>query len=85
MMQQQLVQVVQEQIQHSALKSCETFDKDILNTEEKPQSIVTRNLKVVKRIVSEGYGHMLKRTCVDQYKKKSFIFYANARIAEIKN
>ena len=66
-------------------KKLETFDKDILNTEEKPQSIVTRNLKVVKRIVSEGYGHMLKRTCVDQYKKKCFIFYANDRIAEIKN
>ena len=63
----------------------ETFDKDILNTEEKPHSIVTRNLKVVKRIVSEGYGHMLKRTCVDQYKKKCFVFYANDRIAEIKN
>lgn len=45
----------------------------------------SRNLKVVKRIVSEGYGHMLKRTCVDQYKKKCFIFYANDRIAEIKN
>lgn len=63
----------------------ETFDNDILNTEEKPQSIVTRNLKVVKRIVSEGYGHMLKRTCVDQYKKKCFVFYVNDRIAEIKN
>ena len=66
-------------------KKLETFDKDILNKEEKSQSIVTRNLKVVKHIVSEGYGHMLKRTCVDQYKKKCFIFYANDRIAEIKN
>ena len=29
----------------------ETFDKVIVNAEEKPQSIVTRNLKAVKRIV----------------------------------
>lgn len=63
----------------------EKFDKDILNTEEKSQSIVTRNLKVVKRIINEGYGYMLKRTCVDQYKKKCFVFYENERIVEIKN
>lgn len=63
----------------------ETFDKDIVNTEEKPQSIVTRNLKVVKRIVSEGYGHMLKRTCVDQYKKKCFIFYFMRMIELLKS
>ena len=63
----------------------ENFDKQILNSEEKPQCIVTRNLKAVKRIIAEGYGYMLKRTCVDQYKKKCFIFYANDRIAEIKN
>lgn len=61
------------------------FDKDIVDVEEKPQSIVTRNLKAVKRIVGEGYGYMLKRTCVDQYKKKCFVFYANDRIVEIKN
>lgn len=63
----------------------ETFDKVIVNAEEKPQSIVTRNLKAVKRIVDEGYGYMLKRTCVDQYKKKCFVFYENERIAEIKS
>ncbi len=62
----------------------EKFDKDILNVEEKPQSIVTRNLKAVKRIVNEGYGYLLKRTCVDQYKKKCFVFYENERISEIK-
>ena len=28
---------------------------------------------------------MLKRTCVDQHKKKAFVFYANDRIAEIKS
>ena len=63
----------------------ETFDKVIVNAEEKPQSIVTRNLKAVKRIVDEGYAYMLKRTCVDQYKKKCFVFYENDRISEIKN
>ena len=40
--------------------------------------------RVVKRVVSEGYGYMLKRTCVDQHKKKAFVFYANDRIDEIK-
>lgn len=40
---------------------------------------------MVKRIVDEGYAYMLKRTCVDQYKKKCFVFYENDRIAEIKN
>ena len=60
------------------------FDKQILNVEEKPNVIVTRNLKAVKRIIAEGYGYLLKRTCVDQYKKKCFIFYENDRIAEIK-
>lgn len=60
------------------------FDKQILNAEEKPNVIVTRNLKAVKRIIAEGYGYLLKRTCVDQYKKKCFIFYENDRIAEIK-
>lgn len=60
------------------------FDKQILNAEEKPNVIVTRNLKAVKRIIAEGYGYLLKRTCVDRYKKKCFIFYENDRIAEIK-
>lgn len=63
----------------------EGFDKDIVNAEERPKSIVTRNMKAVKRIVDEGYGYMLKRTCVDQYKKKCFVFYENDRIAEIKD
>ena len=62
----------------------EEFDKNIVNAEDKPETIVTRNLRVVKRVVSEGYGYMLKRTCVDQHKKKAFVFYANERIAEIK-
>ena len=62
----------------------EAFDKDILGAETKPNVIVTRNLRVVKRAVSEGYGYMLMRTCVDQHKKKTFVFYANERIAEIK-
>ena len=62
----------------------EEFDKLILNSGEKPNVVVTRNLKAVKRIIAEGYGYMLKRTCVDQYKKKCFIFYENDRIAEIK-
>ena len=62
----------------------EEFDKVVVNAENKPETIVTRNLRVVKRVVSEGYGCMLKRTCVDQHKKKTFVFYANDRIAEIK-
>ena len=57
---------------------------DIVNAESKPDTIVTRNLRVVKRVVSEGYGNMLKRTLVDQHKKKAFVFYANDRITEIK-
>lgn len=62
----------------------EDFDNTIVNADGESETIVTRNLRVVKRAVSEGYGHMLKRTCVDQYKKKVFVFYANDRIAEIK-
>ena len=62
----------------------EEFDKVVVGVEGKPETIVTRNLRVVKRAVSEGYGYMLKRTCVDQHKKKAFAFYANDRIAEIK-
>jgi hypothetical protein len=61
------------------------FDKQVLNAEEKTKCIVTRNLNAVKRIVYEGYGYMLKRTCVDQYKKKCFIFHYNDRISEIKD
>lgn len=68
----------------SADETWEEFDKNIVNAEDKPETIVTRNLRVVKRVVSEGYGYMLKRTCVDQHKKKTFVFYANDRIAEIK-
>ena len=64
--------------------SWEDFEKLVVNAESKPDTIVTRNLRVVKRAVSEGYGNMLKRTCVDQHKKKAFVFYANDRIAEIK-
>ena len=62
----------------------EDFDKNILGSEEKPKNIVTRNIKAVKRVIEEGYGYLLKRTCVDQYGKKCFIFYDNDRIAEIK-
>lgn len=61
------------------------FDKNILNAAEKPNTIVTRNLKAVKRIVAEGYGYLLKRTCLDKYQKICFIFYGNNRIVEIKN
>lgn len=68
----------------SADETWEEFDKVVVNAEGKPETIVTRNLRVVKRVVSEGYGCMLKRTCVDQHKKKTFVFYANDRIAEIK-
>ncbi|MEZ3435000.1 MAG: hypothetical protein K1W34_10350 [Lachnospiraceae bacterium] len=60
------------------------FEKTVVNAETKPDTIVTRNLRVVKRAVSEGYGDRLKRTCVDQHGKKAFIFYANNRINEIK-
>ena len=62
----------------------EDFDKVVVDAESKAETIVTRNLRVVKRVVSEGYSYMLKRTCVDQHKKKAFVFYANDRIAEIK-
>lgn len=68
----------------SADETWEEFDKIVVNAESKPETIVTRNLRVVKRVVSEGYGCMLKRTCVDQHKKKAFVFYANDRIAKIK-
>ena len=68
----------------TADESWDDFEKLVVNAEVKPDTIVTRNLRVVKRAVSEGYGNMLKRTCVDQHKKKAFVFYANDRIAEIK-
>ena len=68
----------------SADETWEEFDKVVGGAEGKSETIVTRNLRVVKRVVSEGYGCMLKRTCVDQHKKKTFVFYANDRIAEIK-
>lgn len=53
-------------------ESWEDFEKIVINSETKPDTIVTRNLRVVKRAVSEGYGTMLKRTCVDQYKKNRY-------------
>ncbi len=62
----------------------EEFDKLVTNAEIKPETIVTRNLNVVKQIIAEGYGYMIKRTGVDQYKKKFFVIYANERIKEIK-
>lgn len=68
----------------TADESWDDFERVVVNAESKPDTIVTRNLRVVKRAVSEGYGNMLKRTCVDQHKKKAFVFYANDRIAEIK-
>lgn len=68
----------------TADESWDNFERLVVNAESKPDTIVTRNLRVVKRAVSEGYGNMLKRTCVDQHKKKAFVFYANDRIAEIK-
>lgn len=68
----------------TADESWDDFEKLVVNAESKPETIVTRNLRVVKRVVSEGYGNMLKRTCVDQHKKKAFVFYANDRIAEVK-
>jgi len=61
-----------------------SFEENVIKATEKPGSIVTRNTNAVKRIIDEGYGYMLKRTCVDQYKKKCFIFYANDRVAKIK-
>lgn len=60
------------------------FEKIVANADGKPETIVTRNLRAVKRIVEEGLGCMLKRTLVDQYGKKAFVFYAHSQIAEIK-
>lgn len=60
------------------------YDEYIINAIEKPSCIVTRNLKAVKRIIEEGYGYLLKRTNIDKYGKKCFIFYENDRIVEIK-
>ena len=65
-------------------ESWEDFEKIVIQAEGKPETVVTRNIRAVKRIVSEGYGNMLKRTCVDQYGKKTFVFYANERITAIK-
>lgn len=61
------------------------YEKNILNSECKPEQIVTRNLEVVKRLVSENMGYLCKRTGIDQYHKKFFVFYANDRVIEIKN
>lgn len=60
------------------------FERLVVNAEGKPETIVTRNLRVVKSVVEAGYGCMLKRTLVDQYKKKAFVFYYHEQIAEIK-
>ncbi len=60
------------------------FERLVINVEGKPETIVTRNLRVVKRAVEEGYGCFLKRTLVDQYNKKAFVFYYHSQIAEIK-
>lgn len=64
--------------------SWEDFEKTVVKAEKKPEIVVTRNLRVVKRAVAEGYGTMLKRTCVDQHGKKAFVFYSTDRILEIK-
>lgn len=60
------------------------LEKIFADKELKSNTIVTRNLEAVRQIISEGYGHMLKRTGVDQYKKKFFVFYVNDRIKDIK-
>lgn len=60
------------------------LNKIFADKEKKPETVVTRNLDAVKQIISEGYGYMLKRTGVDQYKKKFFVFYVNDRIKDIK-
>lgn len=60
------------------------FERLVVNAGGKSETIVTRNLRVVKRVAEAGYGCMLKRTLVDQYGKKAFVFYWHKEIAEIK-
>lgn len=69
-----------------SLDDCwEDFEKHVISAEEKPKCVVVRNVNAFKRIVAEGYGCFLKKTCVDQHKKKCYIFYENDRILAIKN
>lgn len=60
------------------------FERLVLNSEGKPETVTTRNIRVVKRAIEEGFGCLLKRTLVDQHGKKAFVFYSNKWIAEIK-
>lgn len=68
-----------------SIEDWSAFENEILNVEHKPEQIVTRNLEAVKRIISEDMGYLCRRTGVDQYHKKFFVFYVNDRITEIKN
>lgn len=58
------------------------FD-DYIN-QPKKETIITRNIKAVKQIIEVGYGYMLKRTGVDKYNKRCFVFYRNPVIEDIK-
>ena len=58
------------------------FD-DYIN-QPKKETIITRNIKAVKQIIEVGYGYMLKRTGVDKYNKRCFVFYKNPVIEDIK-
>lgn len=58
------------------------FD-DYIN-QPKKETIITRNIKAVKQIIEVGYGYMLKRTGVDKYNKRCFVFYKNPVIEDVK-
>ena len=66
------------------VSSLKSLQKQYQVTSQEQKNLNT-DMATMQGIVSEGYGHMLKRTCVDQYKKKCLIFYANNRIVEIKD
>ena len=68
----------------TADKSWEDFENTVIKSATPPETIITRNFRVVKRILSDGYGNMLKRTLVDKHGKKAFVFYSNEHIAAIK-
>lgn len=67
-----------------SVDDCWSDFEDYINQSENNETIITRNIKVVKQIIEAGYAYMLKRTGIDKYNKRCFVFYKNDVIEDIK-
>lgn len=62
----------------------EYYKQDIIDSNKKPDIIITRNYKAVSRIFDEGLSCLLCKAGIDKNGKHFFGFYGNPVIAEIK-